>query len=212
MILSSMAKNGAILTIFALVTTGSVALVQSLTKDRIAEQARIQLSAQLQEVLDPYFYDNELHHDCAIITNSLLGPYENQIVYRARKNGEPVALVIRHITPRGYSGDIALLTSVFENGEITGVRVTEHEETPGLGDKVEIRKSPWITTFKDKTVLNEEDQRWAVKKDGGNFDQFTGATITPRAVVGSVKDAVLFSKQQFQAVFDAPNACVESEL
>lgn len=212
MILTSMTKNGAILTLFALVTTGSVAIVQSLTSERIDEQARIQLSAQLQEVLDPHLYDNELHHDCAIISSPLLGPYNNQVVYRARKNDQPVALVIRHTTPRGYSGDIALLTGVFKNGDITGVRVTEHEETPGLGDKVELRKSPWITKFKDKTVLNQSDERWAVKKDGGSFDQFTGATITPRAVVSSVKDAVLFSKQQFQAVFDAPNACAESEL
>ena len=211
MILSSMTKNGAILTAFALITTGSVAVVQSLTSERIDEQARIQLSAQLQEVLEPHFYDNELHDDCAIISDPLLGPYNNQVVYRARKNNQAVALVIRHTTPRGYSGDISLLTGIFKNGKIAGVRVTEHEETPGLGDKVEIRKSPWITTFENKTVLNDDDNRWAVKKDGGSFDQFTGATITPRAVVGSVKDAVLFSKQQFQAVFDAPNACAEDK-
>ncbi|MFM9746175.1 FMN-binding protein, partial [Streptomyces brasiliscabiei] len=76
------------------------------------------------------------------------------------------ALVMRHITPKGYSGDIELLTAVFSNGEIAGVRVTKHEETPGLGDKIEIKKSPWITVFNNKSVLGEDDTRWAVKKDG----------------------------------------------
>ena len=93
---------------------------------------------------------------------------------------------------------------------IAGVRTTKHEETPGLGDKVEVKKSLWITTFKSLTVEGEEDARWAVKKDGGQFDQFTGATITPRAVVGSVKNAVLFAQTNFDDIFAAPNAeCME---
>ncbi|MFY8325909.1 electron transport complex subunit RsxG [Pseudoalteromonas sp. ZZD1] len=210
MILPSMTKNGAILTLFALLTTGAVAIVQQFTADSIAEQERKQLSTQLQEVLDPTFYDNILYNDCALINEPLLAKTP-QIVYRARKNGEPVALVMRHVTPKGYSGDIELLTAVFANGDIAGVRVTKHEETPGLGDKIEIKKSPWITVFNDKTVLGENDERWAVKKDGGSFDQFTGATITPRAVVGSVKHAVLFSQTQFDAVFNASNACKVGE-
>ena len=92
-------------------------------------------------------------------------------------------------------------------GEIQSVRVTKHEETPGLGDKVEVKKSDWITLFKGQTVLGEDDNRWAVKKDGGQFDQFTGATITPRAVVGSVKEAVLFAQAEFDNLFAAANAC-----
>ncbi|WP_350643770.1 RnfABCDGE type electron transport complex subunit G, partial [Psychrobacter sp. HY3-MNA-CIBAN-0198] len=79
----------------------------------------------------------------------------------------------------GYSGDINLLSAVYRDGSVAGVRVTKHEETPGLGDKVEIKKSDWITSFNSKTVQSESDARWAVKKDGGQFDQFTGATITP---------------------------------
>lgn len=210
MILPSMTKNGGILTIFALITTGAVAVIHELTADNIAQQERNQLSTQLQEVLDPHFYNNVLYQDCALIDDPKLGK-SAQIIYRARMDGEPVALVIRHVTPKGYSGDIDLLTAVFADGKIAGVRVTKHEETPGLGDKVEVKKSPWITLFKDKTVLSEDDERWAVKKDGGSFDQFTGATITPRAVVGSVKHAVLFSQTQFDAVFNASNACKVGE-
>ncbi|MBB1306821.1 MULTISPECIES: electron transport complex subunit RsxG [unclassified Pseudoalteromonas] len=210
MIISSMAKNGAILTAFALATTGLVASINALTADKIAEQEQLQLTAQLQEVLDPKSYDNQLSQDCVVITDEKLGPYENQVIYRARKNNKPVAVVIRHVTPNGYSGDINLLTAVLSDGTIAGVRTTKHEETPGLGDKVEVKKSLWITTFKSLTVEGEEDARWAVKKDGGQFDQFTGATITPRAVVGSVKNAVLFAQTNFDDIFAAPNAeCME---
>ncbi|MBB1325983.1 electron transport complex subunit RsxG [Pseudoalteromonas sp. Hal273] len=210
MIISSMAKNGAILTAFALATTGLVASINALTADKIAEQEQLQLTAQLQEVLDPKSYDNQLSQDCVIITDEKLGPYANQVIYRARKNNKPVAVVIRHVTPNGYSGDINLLTAVLSDGTIAGVRTTKHEETPGLGDKVEVKKSLWITTFKSLTVEGEEDARWAVKKDGGQFDQFTGATITPRAVVGSVKNAVLFAQTNFDDIFAAPNAeCME---
>jgi electron transport complex protein RnfG len=205
-----MAKNGAILTAFALATTGLVASINALTADKIAEQEQLQLTAQLQEVLDPKSYDNQLSQDCVIITDEKLGPYANQVIYRARKNNKPVAVVIRHVTPNGYSGDINLLTAVLSDGTIAGVRTTKHEETPGLGDKVEVKKSLWITTFKSLTVEGEEDARWAVKKDGGQFDQFTGATITPRAVVGSVKNAVLFAQTNFDDIFAAPNAeCME---
>ena len=210
MIISSMAKNGAILTAFALATTGLVASINALTADKIAEQEQLQLTAQLQEVLDPKSYDNQLSQDCVIITDEKLGPYANQVIYRALKNNKPVAVVIRHVTPNGYSGDINLLTAVLSDGTIAGVRTTKHEETPGLGDKVEVKKSLWITTFKSLTVEGEEDARWAVKKDGGQFDQFTGATITPRAVVGSVKNAVLFAQTNFDDIFAAPNAeCME---
>ncbi|MBB1331059.1 electron transport complex subunit RsxG [Pseudoalteromonas sp. SR43-7] len=210
MIISSMAKNGAILTAFALATTGLVASINALTADKIAEQEQLQLTAQLQEVLDPKSYDNQLSQDCVVITDEKLGPYANQVIYRARKNNKPVAVVIRHVTPNGYSGDINLLTAVLTDGTIAGVRTTKHEETPGLGDKVEVKKSLWITTFKSLTVEGEEDARWAVKKDGGQFDQFTGATITPRAVVGSVKNAVLFAQTNFDDIFAAPNAeCME---
>ncbi|MBB1385302.1 electron transport complex subunit RsxG [Pseudoalteromonas sp. SG45-5] len=210
MIISSMAKNGAILTAFALVTTGLVASINALTADKIAEQEQLHLTSQLQEVLDPSTYDNALSTDCVIISDERLGPYANQIIYRARKNNKPVALVVRHVTPSGYSGDINLLTAVLSDGTIAGVRSTKHEETPGLGDKVEVKKSSWITTFKSLTVQSENDARWAVKKDGGQFDQFTGATITPRAVVGSVKNAVLFAQSEFDVIFAAPNAkCAE---
>lgn len=212
MILSSMVKNGAILSAFALITTGLVATINALTADKIAEQEKLQLTLQLQEVLKPQSYDNILSRDCAAVSNALLGSDKEHIIYRARKNNQPVALVIRHLTPNGYSGDIHLITAINRNAIVEGVRVTKHEETPGLGDKIEIKKSPWITHFNLKTVLNNNDTRWAVKKDGGQFDQFTGATITPRAVVDSVKNAIIFSQTNFDDIFAAANACEEVTL
>jgi electron transport complex protein RnfG len=209
MIVSSMAKNGAILTAFALVTTGLVATIDALTADKIAEQEQLYLTSQLHEVLDPNTYDNDLSKDCILITDERLGPYNSQVIYRARKNNQPVALVVRHVTPNGYSGDIKLLTAILRDGTVAGVRTTKHEETPGLGDKIEIKKSSWITTFKGLTVHSEDDNRWAVKKDDGQFDQFTGATITPRAVVNSVKNAVLFAQNEFDTIFTAPNSQCE---
>jgi len=209
MIIKSMLKNGIILTLFALATTGLVASINMFTANKIAEQEQLHLTSQLQEVLNPKLYNNDLSKDCVIITDDMLGVRAQHIVYRARKDTTPVALIVRHITPNGYSGDINLLTAVLSNGTIAGVRTTKHGETPGLGDKVEVKKSPWITAFKGMTVNGEDDARWAVKKDGGQFDQFTGATITPRAVVGSVKKAVLFAKNEFDSLFLAPNACAE---
>ena len=200
MIISSMVKNGAILCGFALLTTGLVATINLLTADKIAEQEQLQLTNQLQEVLPHSKYTNELSQDCVIISDQLLGPYDNQVIYRARKDDEPVALVIRHVTPSGYSGDINLLSAVYRDGSVAGVRVTKHEE---------IKKSDWITSFNSKTVQSESDARWAVKKDGGQFDQFTGATITPRAVVGSVKNAVVYAQNNFDDLFAAANACPE---
>lgn len=212
MIARSMYKNGAILCAFALATTGSIAITQALTADRIAEQEKAQLMSLLSQVLPSDRYDNQVYLDCMQSDAPELGPNGPHTVYRASLNGKPSALLVRHITPQGYSGNIDILTAVTQSGEITGVRVTRHEETPGLGDKVELAKADWITTFNGLTVSSAKDPRFAVKKDGGQFDQFTGATITPRAVVGSVNKAAWYASQNFATLFSAPNTCKGENL
>ena len=207
MIAKSMYKNGAILCAFALATTGSVAVVQSLTETRIEEQEKAQLMSLLSQVIPSERYDNQLYLDCVESDAPELGPAGPHIIYRARLNSEPMALLVRHITPKGYSGNIDILTAVTKRGEITGVRVTRHEETPGLGDKVELSRSDWITTFNGMQVNGADDGRFAVKKDGGEFDQFTGATITPRAVTGSVAEAAWYATTHFDALFAKDNLC-----
>ncbi|KAF7775181.1 electron transport complex protein RnfG [Pseudoalteromonas citrea] len=211
MIIQSMYKNGLILTAFALVTTGSVALIQTMTAERIAEQEQQNLVKQLNQVLPPSNYDNVLYKDCVLSNAPELGPKGPHMIYRAMKNNHPTALLIRHISPRGYSGNIDILTAVNRDGTISGMRITRHEETPGLGDKVELARSDWVKTFNGLTVTGPNDARFAVKKDGGQFDQFTGATITPRAVVGSVKDATWFAIQNFDTLFAADNACGDAQ-
>jgi electron transport complex protein RnfG len=110
--------------------------------------------------------------------------------------------VIETIAPNGYSGNIYILVGVLPNGHISGVRVLKHRETPGLGDKIELRKADWILSFNGKNLTEDNAERWAVKRDRGEFDQFTGATITPRAVVGAVRNTLHFVNQQGAALYD----------
>mgnify|MGYP000931419909 CR=1 FL=1 len=95
-----------------------------------------------------------------------------------------------------------MIIGIRKDQSIAGVRIIKHSETPGLGDKVELKKSPWILTFNDKSLLAPITNQWRVKKDGGQFDQFTGATITPRATVKQVKNTLEFAKQNFDFLFD----------
>ena len=113
-------------------------------------------------------------------------------MYRARLRGEAVAVVLAPVAPGGYSGSIHLLVGIAPDGTLLGVRVTEHRETPGLGDAIEARKSDWIRRFTGRSLGDPPFERWRVRKDGGDFDQFTGATVTPRAVVGAVANVLVY--------------------
>ncbi|OTA20086.1 electron transport complex subunit G [Xenorhabdus beddingii] len=190
--LETMRRHGVILAIFAACTTGLTAIVYSLTKDRITEQAALQHKVLLDQIVPPNLYDNKMQDECYLVTDNTLGNTQPHHLYLARKNGIPVAAALESTAPDGYSGAIQLLVGADFSGKVLGVRVTEHHETPGLGDKIDTRISDWINTFSGKTVMSKDDHHWAVKKDGGEFDQFTGATITPRAVVNAVKRTTLY--------------------
>lgn len=190
--LKTMQKHGVTLAVFAALATGLTALVNELTKPTIERQAALQQKLLFDQVLPSDMYDNDIQRSCSVVSAPSLGAGERHI-YVARKGSLPVAVVMEATAPDGYSGAIQLLVAADFNGEVLGTRVTEHHETPGLGDKIELRLSDWITHFAGKTIRGESDSSWAVKKDGGQFDQFTGATITPRAVVNAVKRAGLFA-------------------
>ncbi|CCQ09574.1 Electron transport complex protein RnfG [Pseudoalteromonas luteoviolacea B = ATCC 29581] len=207
MIFQSMSRNGLILMGFALATTAAVALVNELTKPKIAEQNRLQLQKLLTDVLSADKFNNILVQDCVRSSDPALGPEGVYTIYRARLDNEPVALVMQHTSKDGYSGTIDMITAIERSGRISGVRVTHHEETPGLGDKVEPAKSDWILHFSGQALTSSNDPKFKVKRDGGDFDQFTGATITPRAVVNSVAAAVWFGQQNFATIFTLPNEC-----
>ncbi len=180
---------------FSLIFIFALALSYDLTKDRIAEQERIRLLSQLQQLLVEGTYDNEPENDVHIDEST------GRTIYRVRKNAQPVAALITTVAPNGYSGSIHLLVGINMNGELLGVRALKHQETPGLGDAIDLRKSDWVLSFNEKSLSNPAPRQWAVKKDGGVFDAFTGATITPRAVVGEVKNTLEYFQQHQRELF-----------
>ncbi len=191
--LKTIRKHGITLALFAAGSTGLTAAINLMTKTTIDEQAAIQQKALFDQVLPADRYNNRLQDRCVVVSAPALGKGEHRI-YIAEQDGTPVAAVLEATAPDGYSGAIQLLVGADFNGTILGTRVTEHHETPGLGDKIELRLSDWITGFSGKKIQGDNDSHWAVKKDGGDFDQFTGATITPRAVVNAVKRAGLYAR------------------
>ena len=130
-----------------------------------------------------------------------LGLLEDKNIYIARQGGKAVAVIIPVVAPDGYSGDIELIVGVNREGSIAGVRALSHRETPGLGDKVDINKSDWVLGFDGRSLTNPDLNGWAVKKDKGVFDQFTGATITPRAVVAATLRALQFAEANRKTLF-----------
>ncbi|MCK5354910.1 MAG: electron transport complex subunit RsxG [Methyloprofundus sp.] len=179
--------------LFSFMIVALVSLVYHASKDKIAENEYLDLLHSLQAVLSPDSYDNDLVNDVILL--------QTQTIYRARKAGKPIAAIIQSTTPYGYNGDIQLLIALDMQGRIIGVRVLKHKETPGLGDKIDLKKSDWILNFAQKSLADNDLSLWAVKRDGGLFDQFTGATITPRAIVNEVKKTALFFQHNQQVIF-----------
>ena len=184
-------RTGAILFAFALVATALLALTFTRTEPTIEHSKRAEKLALLRQVLPPGSYDNDLiASQRALPPDELLGTRTPSAVWVARRGETVTAVVLEAIAPDGYSGDIHLLIGIDVGGSVTGVRVTSHRETPGLGDYIERAKSPWIEQFTGKSLSAPEAKRWKVAKDGGVFDARAGATITPRAVVKAVRAAL----------------------
>jgi len=139
-----------------------------------------------------------------------LGIDQDQPVHVARMNGQPVAFIVPGVAPDGYNGDISLIVGIKVDGTITGVRSIAHGETPGLGDKVDVAKSDWILGFNGRSLRNPTAEGWAVKKDGGEFDQFTGATITPRAVVNQVLAVLHYFDEDQQRLISAAEKTIDT--
>ena len=212
-----MQKNSQILAIFAIVCTAIVGLINELTKDRIKAQEQLQLLNTLHSIIEPSRYNNNITQDCVSLSSPLLGNSTNDkevhTAYIARQNNQVIAIAMTSTAPDGYNGNIELIIAINMDGSVSGVRVLKHQETPGLGDKVELRKSNWINSFSSKKLLSDEDSRWAVTKDHGIFDQFTGATITPRVVVKAVKKTLLYFQDNKHSLLTRPNICLkENEI
>ncbi len=187
---ASIGRNSLILALFALATAGLIALIFQSTQARIADAQYRAAQRALLEIVPRDRHDNDMLADSIPLNaeqQRALGLKGASSIHVARKEGEIVAFIVPATAPDGYSGDIHLIIGINVDGSIAGVRVLNHRETPGLGDKLELSKAPWILSFDGKSLGKPPASAWAVKKDGGEFDQFTGATITPRAVVGRVK-------------------------
>lgn len=193
----SILRNSLILGLFAIFTVGLIAFIQQATSERIAaEQQRMQMRA-LNEILPEDQHDNDLLQDTfSIDDRRYLQLPAPATAWRARRSGEVIAVILPVVTQDGYSGRIDLLVGIRANGELAGVRVVNHRETPGLGDKFEVAKGNWIFSFDGKSLSMPAPEGWAVRKDGGEFDQFTGATITPRAVVQAIYQALRYFEEQ----------------
>lgn len=196
-------RSGQVLGLFAIAAAGVLAGTHALTADRIRESEQQHLLRQLQEVLPRGAYDNNVAADRIEVTSAELDAGQPATVYRARRDGQPAAIALTVAAPDGYSGTIRMLVGIGHDGRLTGVRITGHKETPGLGDKIDIQRSDWILAFDGRSLADPQGIGWGVKKDGGVFDQFAGATITPRAVVKAVQRSLRYFEQNRDTLFSA---------
>lgn len=206
--IATISRNGFLLAAFAIICTAAVALVNHLTQPMIMAQQQKALLNTINQLIPVTEYDNDIFATCFMVQDDdLLGTGQTQQVFIAKKNQQPVAVILETSTFRGYAGEIKLVLGIYANGEIAGVRVISHTETPGLGDKIQTNKSDWIETFAKRSYAQADDKRWEVKRNGGDFDAFTGATITPRAVVLAVKDALIYFDKNKQSLLNQRANC-----
>ncbi len=209
--ISTISRNAFLLAAFAIICTGAVAIVNVLTKPVIELQEQKALLKTLNQLIPAESYDNDIFASCFTVKDDLLGKGQSQQVFIAKKEHLPVALMLETSSFRGYAGEIKLAIGIYENGQLAGVRVIRHTETPGLGDKIQTNKSDWIFSFNDKSYQQSQDHRWEVNKNGGDFDAFTGATITPRAVIFAVKNALIYFENNKYNLFKQQANCGEDQ-
>ena len=183
-------KAGALLLIFTAISVFFVALTQDSTKEKIKYNEDQLLMKLLGELVSNY--DNNILEDKFSKEVTLHGLQQKVGIYPVKQQGKLFAYLIEHTYPNGYNGNIRLLTGFDIKHQLLGVRVITHKETPGLGDKIETRKSDWIKQFAGLSLFNPQKSDWKVKRDGGVFDSFTGATITPRAIVSAAYQVLVY--------------------
>jgi len=200
--LKKISSTAAAMIIFSLLASTALSISYFVTKTPIEESDARAKRIFLNQVIPSNIYDNNLVKDTiSVEPNPLIGNKKNIDIYRAKKNNQVIAVIIETIAPDGYSGEIKTLVGVGQEDKILGVRVITHKETPGLGDYIEIEKSQWIKNFDLKSLDKMTEKEWAVKKDGGDFDYVSGATITPRAVIKSTYKSLLYAKENKKRLF-----------
>lgn len=207
----SISRNSLLLGVFAVITTLLITGTYLLTRDRIAEAQRRAEEKALLEIVPDERHDNNMLDDTLAVPAGALGLKQERSAYIARQGREATAVILPVTAPDGYSGAIDLIVGVNRDGTVAGVRVLNHRETPGLGDKVDLNKSDWVLGFDGRSLGDPAAGQWAVKKDGGAFDQFTGATITPRAVVAATRGALEYARARHDELFaDGPDTAIRT--
>lgn len=208
----SISKNSILLGIFAAVTTAIIAGTYLGSRDLIKANIRAAEEKALLQIIPEDRHTNSMLDDTLAVDDvTFLGLRESKDIYLAKQNGEFVGAIIPATTREGYTGDIDMIVGVNRDGSVAGVRVLQHRETPGLGDAVDRKKSDWVESFVGKSIGNPQADDWKVKKDGGVFDQFTGATITPRAVTETVFQTLQYFEQNRDHLIAAAEAASTAE-
>ncbi len=194
--------SGLLLGLFGLFGAGLLTSIWQATAEQIADQERRATLRSLAQILNPDSHDNDLLQSrIELSPDERLETQQTTLVYIARKQDTPVAVAFNIVTHDGYTGAIRMLIGVDYSGIVTGVRIVAHKETPGRGDGIDQARSDWILGFDGRSLSNPTPERWAVRKDGGEFDGFTGATVSPRAVVGAVRRTLTYFADQRDNLF-----------
>ena len=202
--LASIGLSGSVLAVFAAITSVAIGWTYLATKDQIDMEVRRAEARQLLEIFPPETHDNDIVDDGfeLVADTPLLGIREARQGYRVRRDDRVIGVILPATARDGYSGDVRALVGVRDDGTVAGVRVVAHRETPGLGDKVDLRKSDWILGFDNRSLSQPDLSGWNVEKDGGVFDQFTGATVTPRAVILATRRALEYARLNAETLFE----------
>jgi electron transport complex protein RnfG len=197
--MSPFIKIPLVLALVTFFTSGLLMFSENATHEKIAQQKKLLLLQSLEYLIPKHLHDNDLtENPKTLYKPQQLGHRKQQTLYIGSLKGQTTVLAIPVTARNGYSGDIDLMIGVKANGEITTVQILEQHETPGLGDLIEANKSDWLQQFEHISLQQVGVKNWKVKRDGGGFDQITGATITPRAVVAAIKQALLFHENYFK--------------
>ena len=199
---TSVLKNGLTLALIAAVCSALVAVTYSLTHETIEDNRKAHLEGQLRPALSDLMYDGDVTESVVVLEppHGLPGN-DDALIYRVYSAGEPIAALFAVTARNGYSGPIRLLLGIEMDGRVTGLRILEHRETPGLGDQIESDKSDWVEQFRGRSLGDPAIDGWRIKRDGGEFDQLTGATVTPRAVIQAVRETLVYFSDNKQRVF-----------
>lgn len=198
----TIAKTGLTLAVIAAICTALVALTFQATKDRIAANEKALLEQSLQPALAGTFYDSGVSESRLVLTppHGLPGN-DPAVIYRVFAEGAPVAALFAVTARDGFSGPIRILVGINVDGTVTGVRILQHRETPGLGDKIESARSDWVFQFDGRSMGDPVAMGWAIEIDGGEFDQLTGASVTPRAIIKAIRDTLIYFEDHRDAIF-----------